>query len=309
MEKNNMLIIRIILIVSILFLIVYFFSPRILNMAQFSHKFWVKEGNKIILNPDNPKLISTNGFIATGLNSGGRNYLKKFEEDGLYLKGNCIIEAHIVSTHGIIKPFDYSFNGKAKVSNGNLECYISSDDINNLKELAIKNCDNSWISEHSTKRCVDWSVFSENTRVIWEFAEPECENGAYKCENFNYYECENNVWVEKGIVKGNCGVECISDDDCEEDSLFGDNFCLNETAVGKKLNDYYCSEDYTCKTKIIDKVIKICDYKCSDGKCIEKEGTNEKKEIDIIYYGYLIMPIIIIIALILIIIKLKRIVR
>jgi len=41
------------------------------------------------------------------------------------------------------------------------------------------------------------------------FCEKEiCTSGKTKCEGETHFECENGDWVDKGIVVGQCGVEC-----------------------------------------------------------------------------------------------------
>lgn len=62
----------------------------------------------------------------------------------------------------------------------------------------------------------------------------ECNDGDKKCVGYEYYECENLAWVNKSLIIGNCGVQCLSDSNCTD--AFP-NYILN----------YYCASDYTCK--------------------------------------------------------------
>ena len=61
--------------------------------------------------------------------------------------------------------------------------------------------------------------------------EDECSRGEAKCEeDHTYWVCEKNgcwTWKNKGIVKGKCGVECMSNEDCPEGEVCKEYKCVS----------------------------------------------------------------------------------
>ena len=66
---------------------------------------------------------------------------------------------------------------------------------------------------------------SATTRFLKEGI--ECLSGE-KCEGFNFFQCQNNVFVNQGEVVGECGVEeeCQTNSDCPNDFQCSSNECI-----------------------------------------------------------------------------------
>ena len=100
----------------------------------------------------------------------------------------------------------------------------------------------------------------------------ECISGD-KCEGTSWIKCENYEWVNKGQLIPKCGVECITDNDCNRvfsitgsTTKFCSGFEIKDTIETSKCSNYICSPE----TKII--TIETCELGCEmiDGipKCI-----------------------------------------
>lgn len=55
--------------------------------------------------------------------------------------------------------------------------------------------------------------------------EPICTSGEEKCDVFDYYLCESDTWVNKGVTIGKCNAECINDGDCLTSQTCESNKC------------------------------------------------------------------------------------
>jgi len=89
-----------------------------------------------------------------------------------------------------------------------------------------------------------------------------------KCEGYEYYICmPDDTWGKIGIMKGKCGVECITSNDC---------------GSGEICEDYLCKPSFICTSGEVgcagDNVIvckgnqwevkRTCEFGCMDGQCI-----------------------------------------
>lgn len=106
----------------------------------------------------------------------------------------------------------------------------------------------------------------------------DCLNGKEECSGNILRVCENYKMVTKGIVLDKCGIECISDSDCNEISLriFNSDdqlFCSGNTLMDR-VDQNFCSNNM-CDTRKTDVVKQVCDFECRviDGKsqCLESE--------------------------------------
>jgi len=98
--------------------------------------------------------------------------------------------------------------------------------------------------------------------------EKECDSGEEMCVSYDSYSCSNYKWINKGKIKGKCGVECLSESDCGNDGYVGSKFCSGDNVV-QNYRDYSCF-DYRCEYSETTKILEQCDYMCSEGVCIVK---------------------------------------
>jgi len=118
----------------------------------------------------------------------------------------------------------------------------------------IKNCNFGWTNE-------EWELI-ENKCFIKIF----CIEGETKCVEDNLYKCESSEWVNKNKVSGECGIECINDLDCLDDTL-GNPFCGGGN-VAQILTDYSCDNN-KCLSIEIEQIKEECEFGCEEGVCIE----------------------------------------
>lgn len=102
-----------------------------------------------------------------------------------------------------------------------------------------------------------------------------------ECSGKTFIKCENYKMVNKGLVKGKCGVECVSDENCGGGRLFttlsvgvnpDDLFCSNNE-LKKRTDENFCSNNL-CDSRKITVTEQVCDFECRvvDGKsqCLEE---------------------------------------
>ena len=181
---------------------------------------------------------------------------------------------------------------KFETCSGSLEC-LSPADCGKDGYVGNKYCSNgNVVQKYRTYYCsLDHKCsFSDREEIIetcdygcsnGECIIPECISGD-KCVGNIYYVCENYKWVEKGIVKGKCGVMCISDADCPSDEVI-EKTCIGNS-VYETVKDYSCI-NYQCQSKQVQKLVETCDYGCSNGECIIPECMpGDDKCVGNIYY-------------------------
>jgi hypothetical protein len=86
----------------------------------------------------------------------------------------------------------------------------------------------------------------------------DCLDGETKCSSYNFYECDDYGWDNQGKVVGECGINCISDNDCSSGKICESNQCYD----GCRENSD-CSSDEICSNK------KCINNPCNDVKCDE----------------------------------------
>lgn len=111
--------------------------------------------------------------------------------------------------------------------------------------------------------------------TTWQCRDKECDNGQEGCDGQNSWICENYKKVNKGIINGKCGIECLIDgqESCSgKDSMICSNYKLtnNGRILGKC--GVECLTDNECLNKP-KPIISITNpsnnyYKCSDSTCI-----------------------------------------
>ena len=104
----------------------------------------------------------------------------------------------------------------------------------------------------------DWKTWSCQVKV--------CEEGENRCSDANYQVCQNNAWIDKGVIKGKCDVECLLDSECGED-IFSETFCSGNNILRTE-TDNSCL-NYQCVSSTQDKINESCSYKCDS---VEGEG-------------------------------------
>lgn len=99
-----------------------------------------------------------------------------------------------------------------------------------------------------------------------------CDAGEERCFGSNLQICENNDWVDKGVVLNKCDVECKTESDCPVDET-SEKFCSGNDIMETQ-TDNFCL-NYKCSSNSQDILVETCDYKCQDIEgsgaiCIEK---------------------------------------
>lgn len=138
--------------------------------------------------------------------------------------------------------------------------------INDAKECS--DCgDGTWYTFGLSNRCeedeckaidkklTDKECIFSNGNCIEKATSPSsstsCQNnGRWGCIGATAYTCENNNWINKGIVKGHCGVECTANEKkCESP------------------NSYICGSNYRWVSK--GPTVGECGVECISGeKCV-----------------------------------------
>lgn len=137
--------------------------------------------------------------------------------------------------------------------------WIDNDMDGSCLSIKVVDCytdDDCNIGEFCDRSSDSWQEFSCKKK--------ECYDGQDKCMGMNYYLCEDDKYVDKGLVKGECYVECIGDKDCSKTSL-GDKICLNYD-VYQKETSYSCINNM-CKSEVKDKLVEDCSGLCVNGAC------------------------------------------
>lgn len=58
--------------------------------------------------------------------------------------------------------------------------------------------------------------------ATWNCQAKECETGQTKCEGSTYFTCSNYKWVNAGVTKGQCNVQCTANEEkCEGLDSYG----------------------------------------------------------------------------------------
>lgn len=103
------------------------------------------------------------------------------------------------------------------------------------------------------------------------------------CEGFYWWDCENNMPVNKEILIDKCGVKCISDGDCLSDYVCDGYVCVEK--IGWKSFGEFCTSDDECISGYCLDSEVVCvpagwvcyteagcmfGYDCINGECIEE---------------------------------------
>ena len=125
--------------------------------------------------------------------------------------------------------------------------------------LIISGCSNS---NKLTGNVIQENLSNKSVENITnEFINNSCEDKCFldSCNDTNFTSCEKqsdgcNDTINKGIVKGKCGVECINNSDCLSNQNCFENKCINISSGGSgggggsgphKRDDCYSNDD--CK--------------------------------------------------------------
>ena len=73
-----------------------------------------------------------------------------------------------------------------------------------------------------------------------------CANEQIKCISDNFWKCENDSWVNKFQVIGECGVDCLLNSDCD-----GNRVCENWICINKSIK---CEGDSDCNDHNINTI-------------------------------------------------------
>ncbi|RLJ00630.1 MAG: hypothetical protein DRP06_01680 [Candidatus Aenigmatarchaeota archaeon] len=84
------------------------------------------------------------------------------------------------------------------------------------------NCD-CIFNNFETSLVESCSIGCDNGQCIAEI----CQEGQSEClDNKEYKVCENNAWMNYGLVIDKCGVECVTDNDCNTNFTCQDSICV-----------------------------------------------------------------------------------
>ena len=172
----------------------------------------------------------------------------------------------------------YGWTGSGNCLNiKQVECYDNSDcGLNSY-------CEKS--GDWTTWNCQDYECMADSdcaqgyfcdktgTIVDWSCELKICDEGEERCFGSNLQKCENNQWVDKGIILNKCGVLCLEDSDCPENEV-SDKFCSGNNIMETR-TDNYCFTDHQCDYSIQDVILETCSFKCEDiaeedAICIDK---------------------------------------
>ncbi|MFW5794172.1 MAG: hypothetical protein ACOCV1_01695 [Bacillota bacterium] len=171
----------------------------------------------------------------------------------------------------------WTFKGAGYLGTGaldgkkNVDCYKDKDCSTNQycdKDGDWKNwkCEN-YIMGCTDKRALNYDSEAEKDDGSCNY---ECDKGETKCKDFNFLECKDRKWDDKGVIVNECDVECKEDSDCEEDEFVEDAFCSSTKNISQIYRDHYCAEEYSCDYQDEVRVIDTCEDICRDGKCLNR---------------------------------------
>ena len=133
------------------------------------------------------------------------------------------------------------------------------------QKVGTHSCYNSWTSD----------LGSDN----YYTRHSECHKGEENCDGVTYKYCEEVSsfifkYKSQEIVKGKCGVECISNPECSNGEI--EKVCQGNDLMGKYLRRLCIS--YKC----IDSgygynLIEHCEYKCENGVCVPEIPQPDEK--------------------------------
>lgn len=138
--------------------------------------------------------------------------------------------------------------------------------INNNTLAACKQC------EASTTKCDGVNSFNcidfkwNNLGIIKGQCGVDCIDNQSKCIGTDYYQCTANKFVNKGKVIGQCEVSCVTDANCAADTFIDDNHCFDNSII-RTIKDYSCTSN-KCSSGDVKKIIEVCNDKCSNAKCV-----------------------------------------
>jgi hypothetical protein len=132
-----------------------------------------------------------------------------------------------------------------------------------------------------------------------------------RCDGNNYQVCRQDSpfifnYADLGIIKGKCDVECITQADCPQPVLLG-NFC-NGNILEERFTAYLCEDNFCYDETGIGKSVE-CVYGCENNLCKSQPpciGDNCPKPFDFTILIILVSIFIAIILFILIYSKLKH---
>lgn len=229
----------------VLVVIGIFISSRQQQFLDWSPSFYTTQDNKLTLTVPQTEqrlLLGTNKLqeiavfgVHDGVNSGLNWYNAYSNDTNKILTCHYDLTIKTYSGHPTLVNVPYSDTGIALYNSeyGGVEC-----DINKTKatQLAIDNCDTSWVAENGVGRCVSWSYLYGT--VTWEFVDkptqPSCGDTICSPQE-TCTSCPQDC-VSCGACTPNCaGVECnglngcggVCIDDCEnkESCSSGQSYC------------------------------------------------------------------------------------
>lgn len=173
------------------------------------------------------------------------------------------------------------------------ECIVGENKcINN--DYYVCNSDYEWINNGKVINQCDVQCLDHSDCDIYDgFVGEQYCDGITLVQKYDDYNCVgmsctppsvNQVFKDIrniGLEVGKCGVECLTDSDCNNDGYVGEKYCQDNN-VFYNYEDYYCSinDSNTCKFELIPKMITECEDLCIDSQCIDR--TFFEKVIDFI---------------------------
>lgn len=105
----------------------------------------------------------------------------------------------------------------------------------------------------------------------WKCEERICQEGETICSGNYLKKCENNHWVNKGIVLNECGIICLDESNCPADEV-SNKFCSGNNIMETR-TDNFCL-NYKCDYSTQDMILEVCSFECEEIEgeaiCIDK---------------------------------------
>jgi hypothetical protein len=113
----------------------------------------------------------------------------------------------------------------------------------------------------------------------------------FECLNSGTNDAECSSTTEPRLIEecdfkcvdDECVGECSEDDDCHDD-YYSEDYCDGKEVV-RDFHDFSCDEQGSCNEKVTTFVVKECDERCFEGKCVDDGECEDDGDCDDDYYS------------------------